>query len=85
MWVAMKKAAFAHGRTFMTKYLVAIAMALTFAGCGTTNETVGTVGGAALGGVAGSAITGGSTLGTVGGAAAGGYLGHQVGEAADRR
>jgi osmotically inducible lipoprotein OsmB len=57
----------------MTKYVVAVAFALTtLAGCGSTNETVGTVGGAALGGVAGSAISGGSTLGTVGGAAVGG-------------
>jgi len=70
----------------MTKHGVAIALVLgTLAGCGSTNETVGTVGGAALGGVAGSAITGGSTLGTVGGAALGGYVGHQVGESADRR
>jgi osmotically inducible lipoprotein OsmB len=70
----------------MTKYVAAIALVLgTLTGCGSTNETVGTVGGAALGGVAGSAITGGSTLGTVGGAALGGYVGHQVGESADRR
>jgi osmotically inducible lipoprotein OsmB len=70
----------------MTKYVVALTLALgTLTGCGSTNETVGTVGGAALGGVAGSAISGGSTLGTVGGAAVGGIIGHEVGERADRR
>jgi osmotically inducible lipoprotein OsmB len=57
----------------------------TLGGCGSTNETLGTVGGAALGGVAGSAVSGGSTLGTVGGAAVGGIVGHEVGERVDRR
>jgi osmotically inducible lipoprotein OsmB len=70
----------------MTKYVFAVAIALsTLAGCGSTNETLGTVGGAALGGAAGSAVSGGSTLGTVGGAAVGGIIGHEVGERADRR
>ena len=70
----------------MTKYVVAVAIALaTLVGCGSTNETLGTVGGAALGGMAGSAVSRGSTLGTVGGAAVGGIIGHEVGEAADRR
>jgi osmotically inducible lipoprotein OsmB len=39
---------------------------------------MGTVGGAALGGLAGSSVTGGSTVGTVGGAAVGGVIGHEV-------
>jgi osmotically inducible lipoprotein OsmB len=70
----------------MTKYVVVVAIALsTLGGCGSTNETLGTVGGAALGGAAGSAVSGGSTWGTVGGAAVGGIVGHEVGEAADRR
>ncbi len=70
----------------MTKYVVVAAIALaTLGGCGSTNRTLGTVGGAALGGAAGSAVSGGSTLGTVGGAAVGGIIGHEVGEAADRR
>ena len=43
-----------------------------------TNKDMGTVGGAALGGVAGSAITGGSTAGTVAGAVGGGLLGRAV-------
>jgi osmotically inducible lipoprotein OsmB len=70
----------------MYKYLLVVALALGgLSGCGSTNETLGTVGGAAVGGLAGSAITGGSTLGTVGGAAVGGIVGHELGERADRR
>lgn len=57
------------------------------AACGTnpSKQEVGTVGGAVLGGVAGSALTGGSVLGTVGGAAAGGLVGNQVGKGMDNR
>lgn len=43
-----------------------------------TNREMGTVGGAAVGGVVGSAITGGSALGTVAGAVGGGIIGNQV-------
>lgn len=43
-----------------------------------TNKDMGTVGGAALGGVAGSALTGGSTAGTVVGAVGGGLIGRAV-------
>jgi osmotically inducible lipoprotein OsmB len=38
----------------------------------------GTVAGAAVGGVAGNVVTGGSTAGTLGGAAVGGVVGHEV-------
>ena len=69
----------------MKRYLIAIALTLGLSACGSTNETVGTIGGAAVGGVVGSAVTGGSTLGTVGGAALGGWAGHELGERADRR
>lgn len=72
----------------MTKlYVIAIALAsaLGIAGCGSTGETVGTVGGAAIGGAVGSAATGGSTIGTVGGAAAGGIIGHEVGQRYEER
>ena len=73
----------------MDKYLVAIGLALAttlgLSGCGSTGETVGTVGGAVAGGAIGSEITGGSTLGTVGGAAVGGYVGHQLGERYEER
>jgi len=43
-----------------------------------TNNEMGTVGGAALGGVAGSALTGGSTAGTIVGAVGGGLIGNAV-------
>ena len=43
-----------------------------------SNQDMGTVGGAALGGVAGNAITGGSTAGTVVGAVGGGLVGRAV-------
>jgi osmotically inducible lipoprotein OsmB len=43
-----------------------------------TNNQVGTVGGAAVGGVVGNAVTGGSTAGTVAGAVGGGIIGHEV-------
>jgi osmotically inducible lipoprotein OsmB len=64
---------------------IALASALGVAGCGSTGETVGTAGGAVLGGAVGSAATGGSTIGTVGGAAAGGIIGHEVGERYEER
>ena len=48
-------------------------------------EAVGTAGGAAAGGVIGSAVTGGSTLGTLGGAAIGGYAGHEAGVEYDKK
>ena len=69
----------------MAKLLVAIALAMGLAACGGRGETVGTVGGAAVGGAVGSAVTGGSTIGTLGGAAAGGYLGNKAGEDYDKR
>lgn len=43
-----------------------------------TNREMGTVGGAAIGGVAGNALTGGSTAGTVAGAVGGGIIGNQL-------
>lgn len=64
---------------------IALASALGITGCGSRGETVGTVGGAAVGGVVGSAATGGSTIGTVGGAAAGGIIGHEVGQRYEER
>ena len=65
-----------------TKMIAAVAAAtmLTLSGCASTGidrQTAGTVGGAVVGGVLGSAV-GGGTLGTVGGAAAGAYIGNQV-------
>lgn len=43
-----------------------------------TNRELGTTGGAVLGGVAGSALTGGSTAGTIAGAVGGGVIGNQL-------
>jgi osmotically inducible lipoprotein OsmB len=67
--------------------IAAAAVSLGLAACGhnPTKEQIGTVGGAVLGGAAGSAVTGGSTLGTVGGAAAGAIIGKEVGEDLDRK
>ena len=73
----------------MSKFFVvvgiALASALGITGCGSRGETVGTVGGAVVGGAVGSAATGGSTIGTVGGAAAGGIVGHEVGQRYEER
>lgn len=48
-----------------------------------TSAEKGTVGGAAIGGVAGSVLSGGSKAGTIGGAAVGGIIGHERGEKKD--
>lgn len=61
--------------------LAAAALALAIGGCsGMTHQEKSTVAGAAIGGVAGSALTGGSTGGTVGGAVVGGVIGHEAGK-----
>jgi osmotically inducible lipoprotein OsmB len=64
---------------------LALAASVGITGCGSTAENVGTAGGAVVGGVVGSELTGGSTLGTIGGAAAGGVIGHELGERYDQR
>ena len=73
----------------MSKIIVAVIALAGLAACGGNptgrGETVGTVGGAAVGGMAGSAATGGSTMGTVGGAVVGGVIGNEVGERYDER
>jgi osmotically inducible lipoprotein OsmB len=71
------------GGHMICRTLVSVVGALTLASaltaCGTpSKQTMGTVGGAALGGLAGHSVTGGSTMGTVGGAAVGGVIGHEV-------
>ncbi len=56
-----------------------LAIAVSLAACGTpSRQTLGTAGGAVLGGAAGSAVTNGSTAGTIGGAAVGGVIGHEI-------
>ena len=58
---------------------VAAAVLLGLGGCsGMSTQDRNTVGGAAIGGVAGS-LLGGGVVGTVGGAAVGGIIGHEVG------
>jgi len=53
--------------------------ALTLSGCASmTNRQKNEAAGAAVGGVAGALLTGGSAFGTVGGAAIGGVIGHGV-------
>ncbi|AUT46232.1 glycine zipper 2TM domain-containing protein [Achromobacter sp. Marseille-Q0513] len=68
----------------ITKICAATALAVTMAGCSSwdsmSHRQKSTVGGAALGGVAGAVITNGGILGTVGGAAIGGVIGDQVGK-----
>ncbi len=47
---------------------------------GMSNQDKAMVGGAAIGGVAGSILSDGGALGTVGGAAVGGVIGNEVGK-----
>ncbi|HVY53249.1 MAG TPA: glycine zipper 2TM domain-containing protein [Gammaproteobacteria bacterium] len=60
-------------------FITALSLSLLLCGC-TQNqrEASGIVGGAAVGGVVGNALTGGSTAGTVVGAALGGLAGDQI-------
>jgi osmotically inducible lipoprotein OsmB len=56
----------------------AVVLTLALGACGSlSDQQKSTAAGAAIGGVAGSVLTGGSTAGTVGGAAVGGVIGHQ--------
>jgi osmotically inducible lipoprotein OsmB len=57
--------------------LAAIITSIGLTGCaGMTHRQQNTAAGAAVGGIAGSVLTGGSALGTIGGAAIGGYIGN---------
>lgn len=64
----------------MKKILISIMTVIVAASLLTacTNRQVGTVGGAAIGGVVGHAVTGGSAAGTVVGAVGGGLIGNTV-------
>jgi len=56
-----------------------LASTLLLSGCSNMDSRDrSTVGGAAIGGVAGALLTNGSALGTVGGAAVGGVVGNQI-------
>jgi len=61
------------------KVIIAMLLAATISGCaGMSTRQKNAATGAAIGGVAGAVLTGGSSLGTVGGAAIGGVIGHGV-------
>lgn len=68
----------------ISKVGVACVLVASMAGCsswdGMNKRQQSTVGGAAIGGVAGAVLSGGGVLGTVGGAALGGIIGDQVGK-----
>ena len=65
---------------YLARALTVCAVVGLSACAGMTSQQRDTAIGAAVGGVAGSALTGGSALGTIGGAAAGGVIGHEVGK-----
>jgi osmotically inducible lipoprotein OsmB len=60
--------------------IIAALLLLSFvSGCsGMTKRQQNAAAGAAIGGIAGAVLTGGSSFGTVGGAAIGGVIGHGV-------
>ncbi|MBL8471290.1 MAG: glycine zipper 2TM domain-containing protein [Rhodocyclaceae bacterium] len=61
------------------KLFAAILAALSLSACaGMSQRDANTITGAAIGGIAGSILTGGSGVGTVGGAAVGGVIGNQI-------
>lgn len=65
-------------RTLSVSALV-LAMATGLGACSNMSRSdKATAAGAAVGGVAGSVLTGGSTIGTVGGAVAGGIVGREI-------
>lgn len=61
----------------LTRSLILLAAIAALTGCaGMTQNQRNAAIGAAIGGVAGSVLTGGDTLGTIGGAAVGGVIGN---------
>lgn len=74
-----KPAARGAGRGWRLAVLTVTAVAtLATTGCAVSRRDAAMVGGAVVGGVAGSAVTGGSTVGTVGGAVLGGMAGREI-------
>ncbi len=68
-------------RTRMQASIAAAVLGLALGGCADmSHQEKSTVVGAAIGGVAGSALTNGSTAGAVGGAVVGGVAGHEYGK-----
>ncbi|HEY8353509.1 MAG TPA: glycine zipper 2TM domain-containing protein [Methylophilaceae bacterium] len=61
------------------KTIAALLLLAFISGCSSmTKRQQNAAAGAAIGGVAGAVLTGGSSLGTVGGAAIGGVIGHGI-------
>lgn len=73
----------------LTQWIGIAVIALGTSACATwdnmSSRERSTVGGAAIGGVVGAAVSDGGILGTVGGAAIGGVIGDQVGKDGRRR
>ncbi len=64
---------------FKTISVLTLILSLVLGGCSSlTARQKNAAAGAAIGGVAGAVLTGGSSFGTVGGAAIGGIIGHGV-------
>ena len=63
----------------LSKAIIGLVLVATMSGCaGMSTRQKNAAAGAAIGGVAGAVLTGGSSFGTVGGAAIGGVIGHGV-------
>ncbi|MCB5185035.1 glycine zipper 2TM domain-containing protein [Methylobacillus gramineus] len=63
----------------MNKSIAGVLLVVVLSGCsGLSTKQKNAATGAAIGGVAGAVLTGGSSIGTVGGAAIGGVIGHGV-------
>lgn len=70
----------------MNKTIAGVLLVLMLSGCsGMSTRQKNAATGAAIGGVAGAVLTGGSSLGTVGGAAIGGVIGHGVDSVGKRK
>lgn len=70
----------------MNKTIAGILLVLMLSGCsGLSTRQKNAATGAAIGGVAGAVLTGGSSFGTVGGAAIGGVIGHGVDSVGKRK
>jgi osmotically inducible lipoprotein OsmB len=65
-------------KTLAASTLAIVALAALGGCAGMSERDKNIVGGAAIGGVAGSVLSGGSGVGTVGGAAVGGVIGSEV-------
>lgn len=60
----------------LTSFIAIILMTASLASC--ANKTTGTIGGAAVGGVAGGLLTHGNPVGIAAGAIGGGVIGNQL-------